>query len=139
MDSVRAKRRGQGADQLLRQRARCLPRVIVPTANKAVALTTVELSRRRGLQPQFMKRAPSGFGIEGRRVRPVADQVIALLIFHHAPNAATQVVGVADRNSPSLLRQEIKTLLRFKRDVATIAKLLFEILRTTTAGWILGI
>src|SRR6266550_16242 len=134
MDSGRAKRRGQGAHQLLRQGARRLPHIFVAAAKKAVAHTYVELTRTRDLQRQSMKRAPSGFGIEGRVVRPIADQVKAFLIFHHAPNAATQVVGVADRNSPGLLRQEIKTLLRFKGGVATIAKLLFEILRAATAG-----
>src|SRR2546427_12487694 len=129
MDSVRAKWRRQGLDQLLREGARSLLPVFVAVTKKAVAHTHVELPRTRDLQRQSMKRAPSGFGIEGRIVRPIADQVKAFLIFHHAPNAATQVVGVADRNSPGLLRQEIKTLLRFKGGVATIAKLLFEILR----------
>jgi len=114
MDSGRAKRRGQGADQLLRQCPRRLLCVFVAAAKKAVSHAHVELSRTRDLQRQSMKGAPSGFGIEGRVVRPIANQVKAFLIFHHPPNAAAQVVGVSDRDSASLLRQEIKTLLCFK-------------------------
>ncbi len=121
MDSGRAKRRGQGADQLLRQRARPPLCVFVAVAKKAVAHTHVELARTRDFQCQFVKRAPAGLGIEGRVVRPIADQVIALLIFHHAPNADAQVIRVADRNSPGLLRQEIETLLCFKSGIPAVA------------------
>ena len=97
-------------------------------SKKLGATSDVELAGSRDFQGQLMKRTPSAFEVEGRVVRPIANQIIAFLIFNHAPNTATQVVGIANRDTASLLREKIKTLLGFKDRVATIAQLRFDLI-----------
>src|SRR6266508_3743913 len=81
----------------------------------------VEFSRTRHLQSQFMKRPAAGARIESEIVRAIADEVITLLIFHHALDAAAQIIRVLDSHAAGLLRQKVETRLRLKGCVSATA------------------
>src|SRR5262245_28288107 len=121
MDCVGAKRRSQRGDQFLRQGSWRRRFFFVAASEKAVAHADAELSRTGNLQRQFMKCAPASPGIERRTVGTVANQIIALLIFHHAADSAAQIVRVSNRNASRLSREIVKTLLCFKCSPAPIA------------------
>src|SRR6185503_4238901 len=56
----------------------------------------------------------TGGRVDDRFVRPVAQQIIALLIFQHTLRTETQIVCISGERTPSPLRQVRKDTLRLK-------------------------
>src|SRR5205085_2108949 len=66
--------------------------------------------------------------VKGRALRAIADQVVALLIFKDAANAARQIVVIDDGEAARLLRQITQARLRLEQTVAATIKLLGELI-----------
>src|SRR5947209_19475733 len=112
-DAVRGEWRCERVKHLLRQRP-WDGLVFIAHAEKSISHAHVEFSRTRYLQSQSMKSTATSARIEGHIVRPIADQVISFLIFHHASNAAAQIIRISDGYAAGLARQKVEARLRFK-------------------------
>ena len=85
-----------------------------------------------------MKHPPAGAGIKGGFVGPISNQVIAVQIFHHAANAAAQIICFANRDSACLSRQVIEAFLQIEFVGATVRDLLLASIRWSRRKWIIA-
>ena len=81
----------------------------------------------------MMEGAPARTFVERRFIGTVTDQIEALLIFEHSPNAAAEIVRVANRDAPGLLREKVQALLRIERLFTTVGHLLAQIISAAAA------
>src|SRR3954452_15367451 len=80
----------------------------------------------------MMKGAFAGALVKGQRLRTIADQVEALLIFQYAPNAAAEIVVIANRDAAGFVREIIETFLVIKGFVAPLIGSLLHLLLITS-------
>src|SRR5215510_8675291 len=124
-----AERRNQRAHHLLGE---CFPdrlSILVGHAEETVAHSHREFAWPGYLQRQLMKSTPARARIESDAIRAIADQIVTLLILEHALDTAAQIVGIANCDATSFMREIVKTFLRLERDVAPIAQCLFNLRR----------
>ena len=80
-----------------------------------------------------MEGAPARTFVERRFIGTITDQIEALLIFEHSPNAAAEIVRVANRDASGLLREKVQALLRIERLFTTVGHLLAQIISAAAA------
>src|SRR5260370_11101395 len=106
MNAGRSKWRHERANHFLR---RCLRwcELFIGHSKKTIAHAHVELAGSSDFQGEMVKLAAAGAVIKGRFIGPIADQVIALLIFEHPFDTGSKIVRVPNGKATRLLRQVV--------------------------------
>src|ERR1700674_573036 len=138
MHAGRPEGRSYCGDKLLSSGLRRRFGFFVSDAIEAISHSNIKLAWPRNLQAELMKLSAAGDFVKRGFIRPVSNQVVALLIVNDALDAGIQVVIVTKGESAGLLGQIVQTILRLKKVCSTITQTLLDLLSAHPRGGVGG-